>query len=476
MRTGENFNIQPRPLNSRQAEIEDVSLKDYRLKFHQNIPPPLPPKDSPLPSSDLLPAKPLPSVPPPYTVPLHRASQGSFESIELLDAVEILQRNEELEKERSAWREEARTGVGVDYNALRDRFSPCLRDPSIPSSSREADAVSDDAREVDTSPIRVHRMRNKDGSEHTVLVVHSRPDHPYANQGVSVSSPDLRQGRSVASRRVPFVKHFAQRLGSLATSRPDRSPSATGPKRSSASAQNDAHKSPQPTPATGRLFGKERKLVTDETVIIGKPLKPTIGAGMVSGQEDGKEQEIASQEGHQVLENATVHATRRDSLSRYRPAGTRDEIKAQLSEGEPSVWGRKSVSSLSAGEVHDAITWIDPGSNTIVQGNIILPSSFAAHRQEGETEELGSARSGRPLYSAWSDYTSRRGSNRTGVSEWGLEEALAGGPADVSGRSVSAELTEGEVTRTSSMSTETGDVVPWDASSVNLDDLFFRPP
>ncbi|SJX60489.1 uncharacterized protein SRS1_10112 [Sporisorium reilianum f. sp. reilianum] len=480
LRSGERANehLEPPSAVPSQAMQLSASAKDQRLKLHENIPPPLPPKDSPLPSSGLLPQKPLPSVPLPHSAPLPRASQDSFDSIELLDADELLQRNEELEQERRAWREEAQSGLGVDYNALRERFSPCLRDPSLATSNRQEDATSADAHEAGASPIRVHRMWNKDGTEHTVLVVHSRNGHPYGNQRMSVSSPDLGEGRGTASRRVPLVKHFAQRLGSFATGRRARA-SATGKDRSSSAAQHDAREPPQSTSGSGRSFVKERKLVSDETVIIGKPPESANAAGVVAGQVGKNEPQMALQEGRQALEHASVQASRRESLSMYRPAGKKDEIKAQLSEAMPPIWRhRKSGAPRSAGEEHevDALTWIDPGSSKVMQGKLILHESFRA-RQQSETEELGPEGGRHALYSSWSDYASRRGSKRSRASDQAMEQALASHPAEAFSRRESALLAEGDFTRTSSMSTETPtDLVVWDASSVDIDDLFFRPP
>lgn len=455
--------LQPSTSSSGQAGAARFSAKDYRLKLHETIPPPLPPRDSPLPSSGVLPPKPLPASPlpqaapssQPHTAPLPRMSHESFDSIELLDAAELLQLNEELEQERRAWREESRTGMNVDYNALRDRFSPCLRDPSLANSSRHGSAVSVGGDlEADTSRVRVHRMFNKDGSEHTVLVVRPRQGHPYGSQRMSVSSPELRKGRDTSPKRVPLVKHFAQRLGSFATSRRPPRTSAT-----TSQEHGDARKSPRLTPGADRSFGKQRKLVSDETVIIGKPPEPTNGVGTAMGQWESKEQEATSQEGRRALEHATVPETRRASLSKYRPAGTKDEIKAQLSESVPPMWRRQSGAPRSAGKEHvtdvEALPWIDPGSKS----KLVHRASFRARQPQHDTEELAAERGDRSAYSSWSEYVSRRGSNRS------------------SGRRRSAHLSEGDMTRASSVSTETpGEVVLWDASSVNIDDLFFRPP
>ncbi|CDS00022.1 hypothetical protein [Sporisorium scitamineum] len=293
---------------------------------------------------------------------------------------------------------------------------------------------------------------------------------------MSVSSPDLGEGRSTGPRRVPLVKQFAQRLGSFAISRRTRR-SATSP----SPGQNDARKLSQPPGGFGQSLGKERKLVSDETVIIGKPIEPANGAGMVAGQERGREQQATSHEGRQAVEHATIHVARRESLSRYKPAGTKDEIKAQLGEGVPSIWRPTSISPRSAGEEHDtevdALTWIDPGSNTIMHGKLILPSSVCA-RQRPEPAD----RRGRPTFSLWSDGASCSGSR---VSDQAIEQASPGRSEQLSpsmlspqpARRGSAHLAESDLTRSSSMSNETpGDTVVWDASSVNLDDLFFRPP
>ena len=479
--------VAPRSQISQSSDRNGVRpqpLKDARLMLHTDIAPPLPPKDSPGPPSALLPSKPLPPLPIPQvsSAPMKiQNGHDSFDSADHMDTQELLQRNQEIEQDRRAWRQESSTSLVPDINAFRDRLSPCLRDPSPRPSQHQGPPLSAGPHETDPSPIRIHRVWNKDGTEHTFLVVHSRRGHPYGNHRMSVSSPDLGDANSAALGRTTAFKHFAQRLGNLKSGR-RRRPSATRPDRGSSTPHQEAQKMSQLTPGSGRSFGKERRLVSEETVVIGKPFESANQAGLLAARALTKDGSPAISQESESVEQATIHIARHESLtrSRYRTAGTRDEIKAQLGETPScSIARQLSLSSRSPGEDNEGeVKWIDPGSNTIMQGKLILPDNLRARQQPGE-EAMGPDRREQLAPSPWSNRTSGSESYRSCQSDDHPDHSSAppwGMPRPMMVDSDICPDDEGFV-RASSFSVDAqDDFVLWDANNVDLNDLFFRPP
>ncbi|SPO21033.1 uncharacterized protein UTRI_00510 [Ustilago trichophora] len=502
-------------------------IKDPRLVLHEHIPPPLPPKDSPLPSSGLLPSKPLPPTPSPIASPFDNTGRESADSLEHLEAPELLERNREIDRDREAWREEHRASLGANAVPLRDRLSPCLRDPSDNGTvgslgrRRNEGAFSDSGHDSYTNPIKVHRLWNEDGSEQTFLVVHRQHRHPYSNRNRSVSSPDLRGAAAVSAQRPPFVQNLASRLSGLASKSRGRVTSTEASKtqgrqsalQTTSGSKPDPRTPPHSAPHLERPFGRERRLVSDETVIIGKFPEPVERSHGVAVNPEAQMDDITN--------GASIQSAQRVPISRYRPAGTRDEIKAQLGD-QTKQYTRQRTKSHRGGfgeqeTGRDRLSWIDPGSNTVMQGDLIIPSSVRtrtrsdARRREamesqlpwsaaGETQADRLARpsdlpSSVSMSCSDSNCSCQSGEQHTpstapatrdnpidkNATTQQLESGACTKAAPTTGVSLAgsefAHQMEHLATRDSSISSETHhDLAVWDASSVNLDDLFFRPP
>ncbi|SPO20114.1 uncharacterized protein UTRI_00510_B [Ustilago trichophora] len=502
-------------------------IKDPRLVLHEHIPPPLPPKDTPLPSSGLLPSKPLPPTPSPVASPLDDTGRESADSLEHLEAPELLERNREIDRDREAWREEHRSSLGANAVPLRDRLSPCLRDPSDHGTvgslgrRRHEGAFSDSGHDSYTNPIKVHRLWNEDGTEQTFLVVHRQHRHPYGNRNRSVSSPDLRGAAAVSAQRPPFVQNLASRLSGLANKGRGRvtptEPSKTQGRQSAlqttSGSKPDPRTPPHSAPNLERPFGKERRLVSDETVIIGKFPEPVERSQGVAVSPESQMDDM--------MNGASIRTARRVPMSGYRPAGTQDEIKAQLGDQTRLYTPQRTRSHRGrVGEQEtgrDRLTWIDPGSNTVMQGDLIMPSSVRtrtrsdARRREamesqlpwsaaGETQADRLARptdlpSSVSMSCSDSNCSCQSGEQHTpptapptrdspvgkNATAQHLERGAGTQAAPTTGVSLAgsefALQMEHLATRDSSISSETHhDLAVWDASSVNLDNLFFRPP
>ncbi len=312
----------PRVRSDTQLGSLQPPKRDPRLSLHANIPPPLPPRDSPLPSSGLLPLKSLPATPRPPT-PGPDPTRDSSESLEQLEAPELLQRNLQLDRDRQAWREQHRTSLGASIGPMIGRLSPCLRVPSLvpftPSGQAEPTM-----RACDASSIQVHRLRNQNGAEQTLLVV-QQAGHPYAQRASSISSPDLPKGQSEGKHRMHRLSLLTQKFGGLTGRKRERGAAAQRVEPTSACIDQ------QPAAASavdvGRPIGRGRKLVTDETVVIGRPPEPARKDEAVQTEPWNGHEEVQLGE---AVSGPALPATYPASPSRYRPAGTRDEIKAQL--------------------------------------------------------------------------------------------------------------------------------------------------
>ena len=500
--------------------------KDRRLVLHEAIAPPLPPKDSALPSSGLLPSKPLPptpsSAPSPAATPFVDQRRESADSLENLEASELLERNRQLEKDRQAWREEYKSSIGASGIPFRDRLSPCLRDPSDDrvlgsfGKGRAEGTLSDSDHETYASPIRVHRVWNEDGTEQTFLIVRRRDKHPYTHRRMSVSSPDLRGGSSASTQRSPLVRNLTSRLAGLAGKGRARKPYDPHLQQKPLSQDTSASKpnlSAVSHPTMGRRpFGKDRKLVSDETVIIGKVPEP------LQHSETGFRQGVAWSPEPQ--RGRAVSLTRREPLSGYRPVGTPDEIKAQLGERTDLFFEPRSKIHWRAGQdtgtVSDRLTWIDPGSNTVMQGELIM-SGDSHPRLRSDTrgreamlaqlpwtpaDRQDMSRQTRPVDLPSSVSTGCTDSDRSCQSGERGSPPTAPPTRDVSATNTSpgqlgqrsyvhaaprasvlsmenerVGTMEQSTTGDSSISSDTHrDLAVWDASSENLDNLFFRPP
>lgn len=375
----------PERCASSQVNLNPTSnpRRDHRLTLHENLPPPPLPKASPVPGPDHYTTKPLPPTPPPTTSPMLRVSQDSIDSLELLEASELLERNRELEQDRKAWREEYRTSLRVNSSPLFDRISPCLSDPSSLAAHREASSLPGSANDLDKSAIRVHRLWNKDGEQKTLLVVHARHDSPFGKLK-SRSTPNLREGTDAGPQSGSLIKQLSQRLSSFATSKRPSAP-VSARRRGALLSCQDSKRLSRPSAGIPRAVMKERQLVTDETIIIGRPEL----TDDVPKKGEWQPHEGAVQPGSQMVQAAaepaaTVARHSFASRSDYRPAGTRDEIKAHLGERPPSAWPHRDwydhfdKKILSLGAISQ--TWIDPGSATAVQGELIVPGSSPARQ------------------------------------------------------------------------------------------------
>ncbi|SNX81765.1 uncharacterized protein MEPE_00470 [Melanopsichium pennsylvanicum] len=508
----------PERLGSRlRTQSESAQPKDARLVLHERIPPPVPielipppvpPKDFALPSSGLLPSKSLPPTPSPAASPNTDAKRESDDSHERLEAPELLQRNREIDEERQAWREEHKSSLGANIIPLRDRLSPCLRDPSqdeFPRNRRAEGARSNSTYDIQASPIKVQRVWNQDGTEQTFLVVHRQHGHLYSSKKMmSVSSPDLRAVHASHSQRSHLGKSLATRLTGLtgltskargrASSKLQDSP--LPPARDTSTLQAAAKSPSVSATSLGPTSGRERKLVSDETVIIGKfpqPVQRNESEGIALG--------IESRFDDTMLATSTVQ---REPCSGYRPAGTHDEIKAQLSERSPALirrgTGAHPDTNPDQTQRVDRLTWLDPGSNTFMQDQFMMPSRWLADRQSdtGRAYQVLSKEAGR--FEQTPELLSSVSTNCSDSNYLGQSRGSPTGPPtrdsdtshQVRDKAATLALTLNRVqeariepvrheehsnTRDSIVSSDIhGGPAVWDPSSVSLDNLFFRPP
>lgn len=478
MESRERHHDVPRIRSDTQLGSLQPPKKDPRLSLHANIPPPLPPRDSPLPSSGLLPLRSLPATPRPPT-PEPEPARHSSESLEQLEAPELLQRNLQLERDREAWREQHRTSLGANIGPMIGRLSPYLRVPSpvpFPPAGQQTEPAM---RGDDASPIQVHRLRNHDGAEQTLLVV-QQAGHPYAQRAPSISSPDLPRGQSEGKHRMHRLSLLTQKLGGLTSRR--RSATQRGEAPTSRIDQQAAGTS---AADVGRPIGRGRRLVTDETVVIGRLPEPVRKDEAV--QTDPWNGHVTEEvQLGEAVSGPAAPVTYPSSASRYRPAGTRDEIKAQLGEHLP--WLARRSFRMGATEVsEDRVTWYDPGSSSVLRGRAIPPGlPRELHSVDTEQEAFPSASS-----SESSIATSRSNSDHSPLSgEHGPTppgpgacndagrgrrpmEGLTGGGAQLAGHSEPAVRTP---TADLHSSVSDRDTALWEAGSVDVEDLFFRLP
>lgn len=388
---------------SEYPELAALSGRDSRFALHESLPPPLPPKETALPSSGLLPVKSLPPTPTQLRAPatptqlrspadVSNEGRDSSDSMENLESPELLERNREIERDREAWRRHHRSSLGASAAPLLGRLSPCLQDPSFEASlskKRSEGAFSEGMHDSDEGPIRVHRVKSNGGTEQTFLVVHSQPKHPYSNGKLSVSSPDLLGSQSFGNRRRPLVQSLAARVSSfrnrstgqdrrrdtfheLTQEKDHRQILPQGPVASNA----EVVASPRSAIDEGRALGRDRNLVSDETVIIGKPITPKEGNGMPPLARD-RTSRAAEGRVDVPTNEATDRPVRRMPMS-YKPAGTRDEIKARLADqsrlftidpgSSSSVWG--DTTALGGALIHH---WPGSGRSRVRPSD--LPSS-----------------------------------------------------------------------------------------------------
>ncbi len=510
--------------------------KDSRLVLHDTIPPPLPPKDTPLPSSGLLPSKPLPVVPtpsPPPPPPKDEEAHTSAETVELLEPAELLERNRQIDTERQAWRDEYRSSIGANSAPILDRLSPCLKDPSSPiptanvSKKRQEGGAPTQPQDTRVPPIRVHRVSDKDGTEQTFLVVSSQPTHPYMSKKMTASSPDLRSASR--SQRPQLVNQLASRLSGLAYRTSSKS-RGRGVSLEAAESQ-DQRQAPSPGPTTtdsrasigtGRILGKERKLVTDEVVAICRQgEQPPDGEMAVTGDRDtaqSLEVQAVSQNGE-----AGMGIRPRPQPSSYRAGGSRNEIIAQLGEQHSMLTKPRYSRHFDSIVGQEALTvfpmLIDPASLSVSQGDLCpsrnpavpqgcdpaalardskydtddtaqpednassvsesrsnpgCPSDSICERSSSTAKQYQASSKDKAVQTGSS---SKQHSCRDGSSD-SLYTARARTRASVISRTEQAarQLNRAS-TDDSVISSETYSTPRvWDASSVSLDNLFFRPP
>lgn len=552
LRVGAHFNGRPDQAQT-QVEVQQPvrsPRRDPRLVLHESIPPPVPPKDAALPSSGLLPIKPLPPTPTPPT-PIPAASlegldsRASEDSIEYLDTPELLQRNRKLEEERQAWREEYRNSLGANAVPLRDRLSPCLKDPSLDAMDRRRleGPSSDITHNAYPSPIRVHRVWNEDGTEQTFLVVQSKHRHTYSNQRMSASTPDLRLD-SIA-QRPPFIQGLAERFSSLTGRSRGRSAGDEAAKpgarllsslRSPAAQSADSKSPPHTTVDTTRSFGRERRLVTHETVIIGKSPEPWQAAEGKDSQEKLGALRPTKSFVVEAMTGTGVETSHRGPLVAYKPPSTLDELKAQLGDHLHVAYTQEILPQFQVdrdpGEVKSRRAWLDtdadimghqapvsladideravrivqergrahkgaplrgtenPPSANLEAGRVVPLSDVPSNVSRGCSDSCDSSQSGRrqSWRTAQPSHDSTASVGRTVRASAELIESTNdsfAGPSTVqyatgriaSDQSVASPHVERSNTDDSTISSD-AHIQPtiWDASTVNIDTLFFRPP
>lgn len=182
-----------------------------------------------------------------------------------------------------------------------------------------------------------------------------------------------------------------------------------------------------------------RKLVTDETVVIGRQQGALKG---LREQDSWTSTESHSpfgvQMGNAISDTRTSIADQTlPARCAYQAAGTKDEIKALLTEGKTSTWLQKLFCNgvVEAGRIEpNNLLDIDPGTAMDISGELVVSASPVD----------------RPSDPGMKPCSSRGNDTRL---------AASAGSAD-SGNS----------------SGRHGDFTVWDASNVSLDNLFFRSP
>ncbi|KAJ9476729.1 hypothetical protein PHBOTO_000396 [Pseudozyma hubeiensis] len=425
------------PRASSLVELASVAVpeRDPRLALHENVPPPSLPKVSPVVPGGPVPSKHPPPTPWPSASPIHSESHDSACSLDVLEASELLERNEVLELERQAWREEHRTSFGVGSSPFLGRLSPCLREPPPLPVKLRGEALSSGMNEADKNPIRVHRVRKEDGTEHTLLLVRAqRSDSLFGLN--RPSTPDLRDRLGATARPSSLVKHFSQRLGGLSsTRRSESSSSAHG-----TSMPQEETLTPPRMPARAVVPLKEgRKLVTDETVVIGRQQGALKGLReQDSWTSTERHSPFGVQTGNAISDTRTSIAGQTlPARCAYQAAGTKDEIKALLNEGKTLTWLQKLFCNgvVEAGRIElDDLLDIDPGTAMDISGELVVSAS--------------------PV---------------DVLSHFNMEPS--------SSRGIAARLaTPADSADSGNSSGRHGDFTVWDASNVSLDNLFFRPP
>ena len=367
------------------------SSRDARLVLHESIPPPLPPKEPAHPSSGLLPIKPLPPTPS-FITTRDEEARLSADSIEQLEAPELLALNRQIEDERTAWREQYHTSLDASLGQLRERLSPCFKGltetESVESKRQMQPRASalDEAQVAHTSSM-LHRFWDGACRQETFEVVRETSNSPYNSLHTTVSSPDLGGSQAAGAQCLPLVRDVATRFSSLGrTSRAhglSEHAIKSHQRPSSANHSNSTDKNKIPVASSGAFrapLGRGRMLVSDEPVIIGMPIKhvESNGMGMVSTTTETQPSRTPGKV--EPLNEAAICTARRVQVSGYRPGGSQEDIKAQLGEHQGLPVRQRSASHRSTDGLQevggDRRGWSGSCTNTILNGQLVMPNSL----------------------------------------------------------------------------------------------------
>ncbi len=493
---------------------------DPCLQLHASMPPPVPPKD-PLCLSAHMATKPLPPIPTPYPWKVtFSVDRERAESVELLEAVEILELNRQLDAERQAWRHQHSSSIRSHGSPFFDRLNPCLLDPSEAGvattlTNRRVRKAKSDLRHPVEGLVKVERLWIPDGRDQTFMEAPPQQSNIYTSRRMSASSPALVQGREEPRmQRHSLLRHLATGLSTMVKrgdSQQRRNKVSdtkfTFPKHSDGGQGLDAASTSQLVGS--KAFGNGRRIVAEEPIVIGRGCVPV-----------------------------HAEAARTENGAKAKENGAKAKARASLTTQVSSLGHETDVESSQAAKprARNAVprsardVWFDASQNINVPPQPTLCTSsaidapdsghaeYSASQEERDQLELDRAIAlfeaedratelDAPATSKTSCRTSecscqmcRRSASRTArhasqsgtaTANWLDEPVLRLAPADQT-LSSSYEEIKGDATRKCGPSehklqrTDTdnsnlsgdahGDFRIWEANTVDVDSLFFRPP
>lgn len=497
---------------------------DIRLKLHASMPPPVPPKDH---LSMHASTKPLPPIPTPYPWKVtFSVDRERAESLELLEAAEILELNRQLDAERQAWRHQHSSSIGSHGSPFFDRLNPCLLDPSDAGvattlTNRRVRRAKSDLRRPSEGSVKVERLWNPDGRDSTFLVAQPQQPNIYTSRRMSASSPALVQGQDERQvQRHGLLRQFATGLSTMvkrgnALERRSKMPDTgfTFPKH------NDGGLGPKAA-STSQLiglhaFGKERRIIVEEPIVIGRSSVPVHAeaARIADGARAKAHADLTTQassvacgravEGHLATKLQVCNANSQSGNDTHKKDLRRAEARDVWFDAsqninvtaQPALRTSAAIGALGSGHVEYSVSQEE-------RDQLELDRAIAQLEAEDRATELDAPAASKTSCStsecscqmcrrSASKIARQAGQSDSATASWLNEPVQRLAPAD---RTLSSPYEEikGDATRecgpsehklkrsdteNSNLSGDAhGEFRIWEANTVDVDSLFFRPP
>ncbi|KAI3483611.1 hypothetical protein L1887_53527 [Cichorium endivia] len=424
---------------------------DIRLQLHASMPPPVPPKDH---LSTHASTKPLPPIPTPYPWKVtFSVGRERAESVELLEAVEILELNRQLDAERQAWRHQHSSSIGSHGSPFFDRLNPCLLDPT-------------------------------DAGVATTLT----------NRRVRRAKSDLRRPSEGSVKR----GNGQQRRSKM----PDTG--FTFPKH------NDGGPGPEAA-STSQLiglnaFGKERRIVVEEPIVIGRSSVPVHAeaARIADGARAKAHADLTTQassvacgravEGHLAAKSQVCNADSQSGNDTHKKDLRRAEARDVWSNAsqninvtaQPALRTSSAIGALGSGHVEYSVSQ-EERDQLEAEDRATELDAPAASKTSCSKSECSCQMCRRSA----SKTARQAGQSDSATASWLNEPVQRLAPVDRT-LSSSYEEIKGDATRecgpsehkhkrsdtdNSNLSADAhGEFRIWEANTVDVDSLFFRPP